>query len=475
MTKSPNILVIMTDEHQAAALSCLNHPVVKTPNLDRLAGRGTVFANAYTPSPICVPARAALATGRYVHQTGYWDNAHAYDGRVESWGHILQSAGVLVVSIGKLHYRDAEDPTGFDRQILPMHIANGVGQVWGSVRHPLPTTPRPKGMLGPIGAGVSRYNSYDIQVAEAAADWIAGRSAAGPWAAFVSFVAPHFPLTVPAAFLDQYPSESMPLAPVRPGPGYTPHPWVARMNDIENSDSELATDDRRRSAIAAYYALCTFADAQIGRVLDALESTGQRDDTLVIFTSDHGENLGMRGRWGKSLLYRESTQVPLIMAGPGVPAGHRVETAVSLLDIPPTITDTLALPPDPEWVGRSLHDIAGRADDRDRVVFSEYHAANSASGAFMVATADWKYHRYVGYPSELFDLRSDPLETDNLAETTDCRARRRHMEAALEAICDPDWTDARAKADQDRLVARYGGPQAAYQTGTSGATPVPNI
>ena len=138
MTKRPNILLIMSDEHQARALSCLGHPVVQTPNLDRLALAGTVFENAYTPSPICVPARAAFATGRYPHQTGYWDNALAYDGRSPGWGHMLQAAGIPVTSIGKLHYRGTEDSTGFDEQIMPMHIANGVGQVWGSVRNPMP-------------------------------------------------------------------------------------------------------------------------------------------------------------------------------------------------------------------------------------------------------------------------------------------------------------------------------------------------
>ena len=142
MTRTPNFLFILSDEHQAQAMRCAGHPQVQTPNIDRLANRGTRFVNAYTPSPICVPARASLATGRYVHQTGYWDNAHAYDGRVRGWGHVLLDAGIPVTSIGKLHYRSGGDPTGFDRQILPMHIHEGVGQLWGSVRNPLPPGPR---------------------------------------------------------------------------------------------------------------------------------------------------------------------------------------------------------------------------------------------------------------------------------------------------------------------------------------------
>ena len=470
-----NILFVMADEHQAGALSFLGHSTVKTPNLDRLAARGTCFRNAYSPSPICVPARAAVATGRYPHQSGYWDNAHAYDGDIPSWGHILQSGGVSTTSIGKLHYRNADEPTGFDQQILPIHIQGGVGQVWGSVRNPLPKTSKGTGMLGQIGAGISKYNKYDMQVADEAVEWLAaGDRKENPWSAFVSFVAPHFPLTVPQKYLDLYPPDEMPLPPVRPGHNdYEMHPWVARMMDIENSDAELGSDARRREAIAAYYALCSFVDDQIGRVLDTLDASGQADETLVIYTSDHGENLGMRGRWGKSVLYREATQVPLIVSGPGFAVGNQVSTAVSLMDIPPTITEAFNLPPDPAWSSASLREIAAQPDDTHRIVFSEYHAANSPSGGFMVANARWKYHEYVGYESELFDLEADPLETRNLANDPGHVETCSEMRAALYAICDPETVDARAKADQDMLVARFGGPEAAFKTGPSGATPVP--
>src|SRR5262245_2584205 len=129
--KATNILFIISDEHQARALSCAGHPIVRTPNIDRLAARGTRFTAAYTPCPICVPARASLATGRYVHDIGYWDNAMGYDGRVPGWGTRLQAAGVRVESIGKLHYANGNAPTGFDRQHHAMHLAEGVGQVWG--------------------------------------------------------------------------------------------------------------------------------------------------------------------------------------------------------------------------------------------------------------------------------------------------------------------------------------------------------
>ena len=140
--------------------------------IDRLTARGTRFTAAYTPCPICVPARASLATGRYVHEIRYWDNAMGYDGRVRGWGARLQAAGVRVESIVKLHYANDRDPTGFERQHHPMHLAEGVGQVWGSVRDPIPGAREDIIRFGEVGAGYSSYNSYDETIREAAVAWL---------------------------------------------------------------------------------------------------------------------------------------------------------------------------------------------------------------------------------------------------------------------------------------------------------------
>lgn len=128
--KVSNILFIFSDEHDPRYLGCAGHPQMHTPSIDRLAARGTRFTRAYTASPICVPSRASVATGQYVHQHGYWDNAIAYDGRIKSWGNRLQENAMRVESIGKLHFRNETDPTGFDRQQVPMHIAEGIGLIW---------------------------------------------------------------------------------------------------------------------------------------------------------------------------------------------------------------------------------------------------------------------------------------------------------------------------------------------------------
>ena len=193
--KSRNLVFIISDSHQARAPSCAHHPIVRTPNIDQLAHRGVRFEAAYTPSPLCVPARASLATGRYVHDIRHWDNAMAYDGRVPGWGARLQACNVRVESIGKLHYRKQDDPTGFDLQHRPMHLWNGIGQVWGSVPDPIPGPRTDIVRFAQIGAGYSKYNSYDEAIRDEAIAWLRNRAGdVHPLMLFLVFVSPHFPL-----------------------------------------------------------------------------------------------------------------------------------------------------------------------------------------------------------------------------------------------------------------------------------------
>src|SRR5215467_2178763 len=472
--KAKNLVFIISDEHQACALSCAGHPIVRTPSIDRLAARGTRFTAAYTPCPICVPARASLATGRYVHDIGYWDNAMGYDGRVPGWGARLQAAGVRVESIGKLHYADGGAATGFARQHHPMHLAEGVGQVWGSVRDPIPGPRDDIVRFGEVGAGWSKYNSYDEAIRDAAVAWL--RDAASdtrPWMLFIGFVAPHFPLIAPQRFVDLYPPAAMPLPKLTPQNGYVRHPWLEAQELFMPTDTEFGIDDaKRRRGISAYYALCTMMDGHVGAICAALEETGALATTSVIYTSDHGEALGERAHWGKSNLYGECTQVPLVMAGPDVPAGAICNTAVNLIDLAPTFlagfgSADMALP------GRSLFEIAGEPDDPARASFSEYHAVGAPSGAFMLRKGRWKYHEYVGFASELFDLSSDPDEMNDRAGDSACREVMAALRGDLRRIVDPAAADRQAKADQRRLVERFGGREIAFRLGTKGATPAP--
>jgi choline-sulfatase len=472
--KARNLVFIISDEHQAGALSCAGHPIVRTPNIDRLAARGTRFTAAYTPCPICVPARASLATGRYVHDIRYWDNAMGYDGRVPGWGARLQAGNVRVESIGKLHYANDRDPTGFDRQHHPMHLAEGVGQVWGSVRDPIPGPRDDIVRFGEVGAGYSSYNAYDASIRDAAVAWLRGAGRAErPWMLFIGFVAPHFPLIAPQRFIDLYPAAAMPLPKLTPQNGYVRHPWLDAQEFFMPTESEFGMDDaKRRRAISAYYALCTMMDSHVGEICATLEEMGIAETTSVIYTSDHGEALGERSHWGKSNLYGECTQVPLVIAGPDVPSASACDTPVNLIDLAPTLLSAFDLA-DHTLPGRSLFDIACESPDPMRASFSEYHAVGAPSGAFMLRRGQWKYHEYIGYPCELFDLTSDPDERINRADDPSCSEIIAELRRELRQIVDPATADRQAKADQRELVERFGGRDAAFRLGTKGATPAP--
>jgi choline-sulfatase len=472
------VLIIMSDEHDPRHMGCSGSPIVRTPHLDALAARGVRFPNAYTPSPICVPARAAFATGRRVHETRHWDNASPYFGEPQGWGHVLQRHGIRVESIGKLHYRAEDDPAGFDVEHLPMHVVGGYGMVWASIRDPYVTPQDGKRMLGErIGRGESAYTQYDDAVTARAVEWLhdAARRPDEPFVLYVGLVAPHFPLLAPPAFYDLYADRSVPEPKLHPRTGYRRHPWVQAYADFQRCEESFRDPAERQAAFAAYFGLCSWTDHNVGRILQALATSGLADDTLVVYTSDHGDNVGARGLWGKSTLYQESVAVPMIAAGPGVAPGV-CATPVDLLDLFPTILQGAGLDPAREIddrPGRSLLDIAAAPAEPERVIFSEYHAAGSNTAGFMLRRGRWKYHHYVRFRPELFDLEIDPEELRDLAEDPAHAGVLREMEAALRRICDPDAVDARAKADQRALVERFGGVEAAARLGSSSATPVP--
>lgn len=479
-----NVLYLCSDEHTRHVLGCYGNPVVRTPNLDALAARGTRFSSAYTPFPICVPARACLATGRYAHQLGIWDNGAPYTGaQAPSWGHRLTAQGHEVTTIGKLHFRSVEDDTGFPDQRLPMHVLDGVGDVFGLLRADSPV--RPGGVRTPVqeaGPGESEYTRYDRGIAAAAGDWLAahavapGAPAAPPWALFVSFVTPHFPLVVPQEYFDLYPPDSLPLPRCGTPETWSTHPalaWKRRIQAIEEPFPEPVL----RRAIAAYYGMVTFLDEQIGRVLRALDAAGLTASTRVIYSTDHGEQLGDHGLWWKGVMLEGAAGVPLLMAGPGVPAGRVVATPVSLVDVFPTVVEAAGAalaPEDAGLPGASLLGIATAPDDATRAVFAEYHASNSSTAYYLLRRGRYKYLAYVGYPAQLFDLEADPDEAHDLAGDPQHAGRLAAFERALRAVVDPEAVDATARADQRARIDAAGGLEAVRGAGARFSyTPAP--
>jgi choline-sulfatase len=473
-----NVLFIMSDEHSRRVLGAYGDPVARTPHMDRLAAEGTLFENAYCNCPICVPSRASFATGRYVHQIGLWDNAFPYHGTPPSFGHRLHDTGHRCDSIGKLHYRGSDDPNGFDNEILPLHVLNGEGDVQGMLRRPPPTRASTRQLAGDAGPGDSTYLRYDRNIRDEAIRWlgqVAERRPDKPWCLFVSFVCPHFPLVAPPEFFRLYPLNELPLPRLRGPDEFPDHPVLRKMREVQDYEDHFRDEEHVRIAVAAYYGMVSFLDDNIGRVLRALAATGLADDTLVIYTSDHGDNLGARTFWGKSNMYEEAAGVPLILKGPGIPASRRVKTPVSLVDAYPTIIEVVGESLTAEERGLPGTSLLRLLDgeEADRTVLSEYHAFGSLTGIFMVRFGRYKYVHYEGYRPQLYDLEADPLEERDLALEPGHDEVLAEGERRLRAICDPAEVTAQAFADQERRIEELGGAEAVRGRGSYPYTPAP--
>jgi choline-sulfatase len=473
-----NLLFVMSDEHNKRVLGAAGHGIIHTPNLDRLAASGVRFAEAYCNSPICVPSRASFQTGRYVHNIRFWDNAIAYDGSVPSWAHRLKAAGHRVDAIGKLHFRSAEDDNGFTREYMPLHIVDGIGAPTGMLRDPPPPSKAALRLAAEAGRGDSDYQRYDDRITAAAEAWLAERAARPdekPWCLFVSLVCPHFPLISRPEWYDLYPENKLPWPRMYDRNERPSHPFVDAMRRSQIYDEGFDEPQKVRRAIAAYFGMVSFVDDNVGRLLKALASTGLLATTRVVYTSDHGDNLGTRGLWGKSNMYEESAGVPLIMAGPEVPQGVVCKDPVSLVDAFPTIVDCVGLPANPadaDLPGANLLDVvAGSA--APRTIMSEYHASGAAAAAFMIRHGSFKYVHYVGMPPQLFDLAADPYETTDLGRRPDFSGVLATCEAKLREVLDPEAVDALARADQAARIAALGGREAILSRGGFGHSPVP--
>lgn len=473
-----NLLFILSDQHNPQVMACAGHPVVKTPNIDRLAQQGTRFTRAYTPCPICVPARAALATGRYVHDVRFWDNAIAYDGSVRSWSHRLRGAGHRVSAIGKLHYKSGQEDCGFSEAINNLYIPDGSGDVIGLVRKGANERGGARKYAREIGPKESTYTKYDRDIARQASEWLKARAATPdtkPWMLFVGFVMPHFPLYAPPEFYSLYPTRSVPEPRLVGTAERIRHPYLLEMTRILPYDKYF-DEETRRVAIASYLGMVSLLDYHIGLLLDVLSEAGLEETTRVVYVSDHGEMLGNHGMWGKMCFYEESAGVPLILKGEGVPNGALEHTPVSLVDFYPTFLDCVGLPLDPselrELPGSSLFEVLQKPNER-RIIFSEYHAAASITGSYMIRKGKWKYVHYVGMTPQLFDMDADPFEAVDLGESAEHAPVRAELEAELRRIVDPEGASTLAFEDQAAMLAQYGGSDEVLKRGDYGYSPAP--
>lgn len=455
----PNILLIMSDEHAAAYAGTYGHPLVKTPNMDRLAAMGTTFDSAYCNSPLCLPSRMSFMTGRYIHKIGAYDNGSPLPSDTVTWAHALRAVGYQAVLAGKQHFCGPDQLHGFEAQLsrdlhAELWTKDGVARGAADWDAGVAEAQAPWGGLAQAGPGHTTELEVDDDVEEKSLDFIRDPARRQrPWVLNASFIAPHFPLVAPQRFWDLYPPESVDLPEIPPGHLDTLHPVYQRMRrafGCADYPEELVRRGR-----AGYYALISYLDEKIGRLLDALEESGQADNTLVVHFSDHGDMNGEHGMWRKSNFYDASARVPLQIAWPGhLPAGKRVSEAVSLVDMVATFLEAGGADPVAPLDGDSLLDLM-RGEDKDwkDEAFSEYLAHGVKGPMAMLRSGRYKLNYSLGDSPELYDMQADPGEFNDLAADPAHAGTVADLQKRLLEKWDPVALDKKIKQSQrERLL-----------------------
>ncbi len=429
----PNLLYIHSDQHNPYITGCYGDPIVATPNLDRLAQQGARFDAAYCCSPICVPSRMSMLTGQHPYQNQVWTNLHGLDSAIPTFAHGLGAAGYRSVLAGRMHVRGPDQLHGYADRLVGDHNPNYIGGPWNDMGVLLGTETPVRKTLATSGSGQVAYQLHDEDVANAAVDFLnrygvqkRGFPDAHPFSLSVGFMLPHPPYVPRKEDFERY-DGCIPM-PRKPVPfNKINHPYLRLWR--EHTGSETVSAEEARNTRTAYWALVDVVDQLVGQILHALEANGLADNTLIIYTSDHGDMMGEHGQWWKHLFYEESVRVPLIMAWPGmIPPGQQCERVVSALDVNATILDALGAPALPASPGRSLMGLVSPhptpraiAPERwDDVAFSEYceDQYSPPGGCYhrMIRRGAWKLIYYHGYEPQLFNLRDDPDELIDRAQ-----------------------------------------------------------
>jgi choline-sulfatase len=454
--RRPNILLIMADQLAPQALPAYGHPLVKTPHLDALAECGVLFENAYTNFPLCVPARASMMAGRYANSIAVWDNAAEMTAGTPTLAHYLRAAGYATTLCGKMHFIGPDQLHGFAERlttdVYPSNFAWTPDWTEGD---------RPTGisMRAVVEAGLCVRGlqiDYDDEVEHRALQKIhdlARFSADNPWFLTVSFTHPHSPYITTQKYWDLYHHDDINLPNVAPIPLEDLDPFSRWLHFAHAQDRHTVTDDHVRNARHAYYGMINYIDDKVGRITAALKATGLDDDTVIIFTGDHGEMLGERGMWYKQTFFEWSSRVPFIASGPGITQGRREASPMSLVDLLPTLhdlaTDGAPLPDVSPLHGHSLTPLFGdNVDGWDYPVISEYTGEGTCAPVRMVRRGQYKYIYTHGHPAQLFDLENDPLELNDLGASATHVELRSDLHTILMEDWDPVDVNDRARANQ---------------------------
>jgi len=452
----PNMLVMMTDQHSRHFLGCYGNAVVRTPSMDRLAAGGMRFTDAYCAAPLCVPSRMSFMTTRTPGKNRVWANMHVLSSGIPTWAHALGAAGYETSLIGRMHFVGADHRHGFETRPIGEFSAvhPGVPRKGGDrwARFPSATSGQSRESVEIAGKGTTSYQWYDEQVTETACRYLRekARDRGGrPFAAVVGYVLPHCPFVAPAELFDYY-YDRIDLPEVEERQPET----VRRYRSHRGILDPPLPAERVRVALAAYDALCEYSDFLIGNVLDALEETGLDRDTLVVYTSDHGETAGEHGCWWKSNYYEGSAGVPLVCRLPGVVREGVSSGAVcNVMDLGATIIDLAGAQPLPNGDGRSLLPLlrdgedAGWPDETFCELVDFRGETHPALPSRMIRSGQWKYWEFCdpdGLPPALFDLEADPGEVCDLGQESKYTDVRKMLSQRLHQGWNPEQAAAEA-------------------------------
>ncbi len=414
----PNILFIMADQLAAQFLPFYGHPLVKTPNLSRLAAEGVVFENCYSNSPLCAPARATVMNGLLPSRTGVYDNAAEFPSAVPTWAHYLRLAGYKTCLSGKMHFVGPDQLHGLEERLTTDIYPADFGWTpdWRLKQERIDWWyHNMTSVLQPGVAEITNQLEFDDEVAFLAVRKIydyARFENETPFCLMASFTHPHDPYAARAKFWDLYDDADIDL--LRVG-AIKLDPHSQRLWDVSAMDDYVVTEADIRAARHGYFANISYVDDLVGQLIASLEATGKLEDTIIIFTSDHGDFLGERGLWYKMSFLEPSAHVPLLVWSPKF-AARRVKEPVSLADLAPTLADIAGVKLAREVDGRSLLPLLkGAAENGDATAWGEYLAEGAVAPMYMLRRGPWKFIHTPSDPDQLFNLADDPDELHNLA------------------------------------------------------------
>ena len=459
---SQNVVFIFSDQHNPSFTGCYGNQLTRTPNLDRLATEGIRFDNAFTPCPLCVPARAAMFAGKYAFELELYDNTRGWDGTPGGWSHYLKKQGIPFTTIGKLDFHPGADH-GIAEEIFEKHRT----QPWSEVKMPswagrhkekiaadtdgflpakftIPPESEDKGYFAEI-AGTAPHNGVhpditaDLSSTAFAVEWLKNhRPRHEPWVLNINMWKPHSPWHPDKKRWDHYDNHIRYDELHEKYRDERAKHFAIRNNQLRVGIQHLTPEQIRRCHIG-YHATIEFVDSNVGRILDTLDTHGLSGNTTVIYAADHGECVGAHGCFAKNVPYDDAMRVPLIVRRPGGPSKRASQSLVSLFDIFPTICSAVGLPLPDAMRGNSLFDSVDQ--NTAPYVFCECHEKKSVD-MYAIRTLEHKYVETDDGSRMLFDMINDPHEMNDLAKAkaadTEAGKIMDDMRGVLHSVCDPE-------------------------------------